>query len=501
MALVRAFGAEVPMQFLDDVAVDHLPDDNAAVEGDPPPPSVKVPVRHPDVIELFGWIRERSTVKKPTKVPDKKLTDTVRRIVTALEKVSTLERKIPHVGGPRKKIHMEDLLLFQREINACTNFLRRHGASPEHATNIIEPRMKEHKQHRFIGEVINGGYLPALGYHDNDPEKEEFFELHCTNRHCCRVGYSQLPVWLETSLSGSCLAPKNAGFPIGAKAGKNTDTRTTLLTNCRCVLLANAPGSTENRKQSVCGKMIDAFDVKLLEALSKVSPEAREDWVLKATKKMAQHVKFKYGDNRAVDTCPTCEDCRVNEEFVKKADAQEPYIASNLKKCLNTAACGKTYCAVCRQAPYHMNADCPGAQILNMEDMLSSATDPIDRELLRKNIKACPGCNYGVEKRSGCNVMHCPLCMSKFCFGCLAPLHPNFDHEHQCTGSLDGQLLHGHRYYRDPAIHDEGRAAFFVAVSDKTMKAAIPPRPVEYTHPTKSKNGLKQIFVGGVHHF
>jgi hypothetical protein len=75
--------------------------------------------------------------------------------------------------------------------------------------------------------------------------------------------------------------------------------------------------------------------------------------------------------------------------------------------------CGKTWCTKCKISPYHDQYTCEQAKRIQRE----SGSHDADIKYLLNNTQLCPKCERVVEKKEGCDHMHC-VCGIYFCFVC-----------------------------------------------------------------------------------
>uniref|UniRef100_A0A6U3T8X9 RanBP-type and C3HC4-type zinc finger-containing protein 1 n=1 Tax=Ditylum brightwellii TaxID=49249 RepID=A0A6U3T8X9_9STRA len=87
--------------------------------------------------------------------------------------------------------------------------------------------------------------------------------------------------------------------------------------------------------------------------------------------------------------------------------------------------CDNTYCLVCCASPWHFGMTCESYQELHgppITRLLANATTTEeDKEFVKfaqqAKLRQCPKCQFFVEKKDGCDAMHC-RCNFVFCFKC-----------------------------------------------------------------------------------
>lgn len=97
--------------------------------------------------------------------------------------------------------------------------------------------------------------------------------------------------------------------------------------------------------------------------------------------------------------------------------------------------CMYKFCTQCREK-WHPFKRCPKALLLmkDNEGKIQNAQKFVDERLNMLYIdncsKACPNCQFAIQKTEGCNKMTCQQCNTKFCWECKAILPwPNpYDH-------------------------------------------------------------------------
>eukprot|EP01094_Clydonella_sp_ATCC50884_P018452 TRINITY_DN3414_c0_g1_i1.p1 TRINITY_DN3414_c0_g1~~TRINITY_DN3414_c0_g1_i1.p1 ORF type:complete len:1152 (+),score=321.53 TRINITY_DN3414_c0_g1_i1:239-3694(+) len=95
--------------------------------------------------------------------------------------------------------------------------------------------------------------------------------------------------------------------------------------------------------------------------------------------------------------------------------------------------CGTRMCFRCSGAP-HWPAPCRTVDwnLTRFREEADEDSNAVEK-WLRANTKQCPKCAVNIEKRGGCNHMHCHHCDHDFCWVCLA----NFTGSHySCTAKL-----------------------------------------------------------------
>lgn len=108
---------------------------------------------------------------------------------------------------------------------------------------------------------------------------------------------------------------------------------------------------------------------------------------------------------------------------------------------LDCPLCHKSFCLVCRCEPWHAGRRCEEVQAERGDG------DAADRAFAgfaaREKLKQCPQCRFWVERRDGCDAMHC-RCNFVFCYQCGGSLHGTGNSK-QCTcGENTHELLRQH---------------------------------------------------------
>ena len=88
--------------------------------------------------------------------------------------------------------------------------------------------------------------------------------------------------------------------------------------------------------------------------------------------------------------------------------------------------CNATLCTSCC-VDYHHGRSCEMFQGMKRDDNFDLNTWMKGRD----NVKQCPNCKRAIEKRSGCNRMHCIMCKIYFCWKCCASFNSEketYDH-------------------------------------------------------------------------
>lgn len=435
----------------------------------------KIPVGRPNTDMLQEWA---NTNKKRSLLP------LVTRLSVALEKMDKIITGMANLKNKDKTKQLPLLQDTQRGINLICSTLRNRGASEQYACNIIPPNEKTHVQGKRRELVNSRQYDPSTGSIDPAPDRETMavrkFVFHGSSRLTCSVDHDLLVPCLVSGLERSRIAPIKNAYRAGGTKEKFMTYKEDLLVPCPCM---TTPG-----KQDFCAKMIWTKDPYLLGAMT---PEQADQWNRSVKDTHHTLIRAMYRDPMVIDTCPGCHNSEVNTEYVEAADKQIPYTNSNMAFC-KSVECAESYCRICRKIPYHTNQDCQGYTSQALDDLIRDAETEEERVRIRLNTKACPGCRVPVEKVVGtCKIMKCK-CNLKFCFGCMAMVHPNFDHVHTCSGDPTGpNFFHDRaRLVRNGTIN-----AYFVEATKEELRATIPDPPRPYVRPP----GVKQVFYGGVH--
>uniref|UniRef100_A0A7S3JR51 RBR-type E3 ubiquitin transferase n=1 Tax=Aureoumbra lagunensis TaxID=44058 RepID=A0A7S3JR51_9STRA len=90
---------------------------------------------------------------------------------------------------------------------------------------------------------------------------------------------------------------------------------------------------------------------------------------------------------------------------------------------LECPRCNKSFCLICRVAPWHTGMRCEEYQtnIVQGSSNHGNQISPEDVEFAKfsksHKLKQCPKCNHWIEKNGGCMAMHC-RCGLVFCYRC-----------------------------------------------------------------------------------
>lgn len=82
---------------------------------------------------------------------------------------------------------------------------------------------------------------------------------------------------------------------------------------------------------------------------------------------------------------------------------------------LECPLCLKSYCLVCRAGPWHRGMRCEQYQAERGDPEASDAAFAAFAK--QQKLKQCPKCKFWVEKKDGCDAMHC-RCNFVFCYKC-----------------------------------------------------------------------------------
>ncbi|DBA01075.1 TPA: hypothetical protein N0F65_002685, partial [Lagenidium giganteum] len=149
-----------------------------------------------------------------------------------------------------------------------------------------------------------------------------------------------------------------------------------------CFHPSDVTGEDSGEEEHVCGRAISEADIGAL-----VTPDVWDKY---------ERFKLHKQTNKARD-CPYCGHSQVFEHGMT-----EPQCVCE--------ACAKTFCFE------HSNAH-EGRTCAQYEKATAKA-EKLNRALISKISKPCPGCGHPVEKNGGCNHMKCIACQTDFCWLC-----------------------------------------------------------------------------------
>ena len=129
---------------------------------------------------------------------------------------------------------------------------------------------------------------------------------------------------------------------------------------------------------------------------------------------------------------------------------------------LQCPVCCKTFCLVCRCEPWHTGERCEQYQAEHGNE--DEADKLFASFAAQQRLRQCPKCRFWVEKRDGCDAMHC-RCNLVFCYQCGGVLKSDTGIQ-QCKCPGIAQLLQAHEGAPNHNLlaHGEGMRPYATSV-------------------------------------
>lgn len=286
-------------------------------------PHVKPPVGMPNPNNLTLWLNgDHGKPPKENKVV------TIRTLVSKLEKylryINHTETRLQFVDGNERNKLMLNLQRLHGMINQVCNTLRKCGADPNDACNIVAPKERTNNQKKQEKIERNVSDISSLC-------------LHCSTYGDCTLPVDCLFDYLVDSVEHACIGSKKAAWPISnVKHKKSIIPQASLSDPDELLIPCQCTRKTQSGKEIQCGKMMLANDQAFKDNMT---TQEWENYVALCREKTYVLLREKYSDE-AILTCMVCTTSRINSIYILSSKQKSMYSPNILRD--------RVYCTECQ---------------------------------------------------------------------------------------------------------------------------------------------------------